>query len=134
MNEERKMETTEFDLSQIGQICIIVHDLERATKFYRESLGMKHLFNVPGMAFFDCGGIRLMLGLPEKPEFDHPASILYFKVEDIQKSFKTLSERGVRFEGAPHVIAKMSAYDLWLAFFRDSEKNFFSLMSEVPRK
>jgi len=123
-----------FGLSQIGQISVNVHDLERATAFYRDALEMKHLFTVPKMAFFDCNGIRLMLGLPEKPEFNHPSSVIYFKVDDIQKAFQTFSGRGVKFEDAPHLIAKMPDHDLWMAFFRDSENNFLALMSEVTRK
>jgi methylmalonyl-CoA/ethylmalonyl-CoA epimerase len=125
---------TELALSQIGQISVTVHNLERAVEFYRDKLGMKHLFTVPHMAFFDCNGIRLMLGIPEKPEFDHPSSVLYFKVDDIQSAFKTLSERGVKFEGQPHLVAKLEIHDLWMAFFRDSENNLLSLMSEVVRK
>lgn len=127
-------QSTNFGLAQIGQISINVHDLERATAFYRDTLGMKHLFTVPQMAFFDCNGIRLMLGLPEKPEFDHPSSIIYFKVDDIQNIFKTFSGRGVKFEDEPHPIAKMSNHDLWMTFFRDSENNFLALMSEVKPK
>jgi len=122
-----------FGLAQIWQIAINAHDLERAVNFYRDRLGMKHLFTVPKMAFFDCGGIRLMLGLPEKLEFDHPSSILYFKVADIQAAFQTLSAREVRFEDQPHLIAKMPDHDLWMAFFRDSENNLLALMSEVLR-
>ncbi|MCG3119613.1 MAG: hypothetical protein ALAOOOJD_02053 [bacterium] len=118
-------------LAQIGQISVNVHDLERATAFYRDALGMQHLFTVPKMAFFDCNGIRLLLGLPEKPEFDHPSSIIYFKVDDIQNIFQTFSSRGVKFEDAPHLIAKMPDHDLWMAFFRDSENNLLALMSEV---
>jgi methylmalonyl-CoA/ethylmalonyl-CoA epimerase len=125
---------TELALSQIGQISVTVHNLERAVEFYRDKLGMKHLFTVPHMAFFDCNGIRLMLGIPEKPEFDHPSSVLYFKVDDIQSAFKTLSERGVKFEGQPHLVAKLEIHDLWMAFFRDSENNLLSLMSEMVRK
>jgi predicted enzyme related to lactoylglutathione lyase len=120
-------------LSAIGQIAIRVHDLERATAFYRDALGMKFLFQVPQLAFFDCGGIRLMLSRPERPEFDHPGSILYFAVPDIQQAYQELSSRGARFEAAPHIIAPMPAYDLWMAFFRDSEDNLLALMSEVPR-
>ena len=122
-----------FGLSQIGQISVTVHDLERAVGFYRDRLGMKHLFTVPKMAFFDAGGVRLMLGVPEKPEFDHPSSILYFKVGDIQEAHRTLSGRGVAFEGVPHLIAKLETHDLWMAFFRDSEKNLLAVMSEVAR-
>ncbi len=128
------MASANFGLSQIGQIALNVHDLERAVAFYRDKLGMKHLFTVPKMAFFECGGIRLMLGLPEKPEFDHPSSILYFKVDDIQIAFRALSSRGVSFEGDPHLVAKMPTHDLWMAFFRDSENNLFALMSEEATK
>lgn len=128
------MASANFGLSQIGQIALNVHDLERAVAFYRDKLGMKHLFTMPKMAFFECGGIRLMLGLPEKPEFDHPSSIIYFKVDDIQTAFRTLSQRGVSFEGEPHLVAKMPTHDLWMAFFRDSENNFFALMREEATK
>jgi methylmalonyl-CoA/ethylmalonyl-CoA epimerase len=125
---------TAVALSQIGQISVNAHDLERAVAFYRDKLGMKHLFTVPHMAFFDCNGIRLMLGLPEKPEFDHPSSIIYFKVDDIQNAHQVLSNRGVKFEDQPHLVAKLEAFDLWMVFFRDSESNLLCLMSEVARK
>lgn len=120
-----------FGLSRIGQIVINVHDLARATAFYRDTLGMRFLFEVPKMAFFDCGGVRLMLGLPERPEFDHPASILYYKVDDIHTAHQVLKERNVAFESAPHLIARMPDHELWMAFCRDSEGNTLALMSEV---
>ena len=120
-----------FGLSAIGQIMVTAHDLDRAVEFYRDTLGVKHLFTVPKMAFFDCGGISLMLGVPEKEEFDHPSSIVYFNVDDIQGAHETLVARGVRFEGQPHLVAKMESYDLWMAFFRDSENNLMALMSRV---
>lgn len=118
-------------LSQIGQISMNVHDLARAVSFYRDKLGMKLLFEVPKMAFFDCGGIRLMLGIPERPEFDHPGSIIYYKVTDIQATADRLASRGVAFEGAPHLVARLNTHDLWLGFFRDTEGNMLALMSEV---
>lgn len=124
-------EATCVTLSQIGQIAINVRDVERAVAFYRDTLGMRFLFQVPNLAFFDCGGVRLMLGKAEKPEFDHPASILYYKVDDIQGVWRTLSSQGVRFEGEPHLIARMPDHELWMAFFRDSEENMLALMSEV---
>jgi methylmalonyl-CoA/ethylmalonyl-CoA epimerase len=125
-------ETNNFSLSTIGQIAVNAHDLERATHFYRDQLGMNHLFSVPPqMAFFDCDGVRLMLSLPEKPEFDHPSSILYFKVPNIQAATQTLTDRGVQFEEQPIFVANMGTYDLWLASFRDSENNLLALMSEV---
>ncbi len=120
--------------SRIGQIATIVHDLDRAVAFYRDTLGFRFLFQAgPKLAFFDCGGIRLMLSIPEKPEFDHPGSILYFKVDDIQATYHTLEGRGVRFEGEPHLVAKLDTHDLWMAFFRDVDDNLLALMSEVQR-
>jgi predicted enzyme related to lactoylglutathione lyase len=119
-------------LSRIGQIFINVHDLARAVTFYRDSLGMKFLFEVPRMAFFDCGGVRLMLGLADRPEFDHPASILYYRVDDIEAAHAALVSRGVVFSAKPHVVARMPTFVLWLAEFRDSEGNNLALMSEVP--
>jgi len=128
-------EASGFGLSQIGQIAISVQDVDKAVAFYRDVLGLKLLFQAPpGLAFFDCGGVRLMLARPEKPEFDHPASTLYFKVADIQQATATLESRGVRFEEAPHLIAKMPDHELWMAFFRDGERNLLGLMSEVRPK
>jgi methylmalonyl-CoA/ethylmalonyl-CoA epimerase len=120
-----------FGLSTIGQISVRARQLDRAVEFYRDTLGMKHLFTVPGLAFFDCAGVRLMLGLPEKPEFDHPGSILYFRVPDIHAAHRTLGERGVQFVDEPHLIAKLPDHDLWMCFFRDSEENLMALMCEV---
>lgn len=122
-------------LSRIGQIFVNVHDLDRAVKFYRDTLGMQFLFLAPpGMAFFDCGGIRVMLGVAERPDLNHPASIIYYKVDDIEKVYETLNARGVIFIAKPHLVAPMPDYDLWLADFKDSEGNILALMSEVPRK
>ena len=126
-------DATDLSQTRIGQISITVHDLDRAVAFYSQTLGLKHLFTVSKLGFFDCGGIRLMLAVPESPEFDHPSSVLYFSVDDIQAVFTSLSERGVRFERPPHLIAKMDSYDLWMASFRDSENNLLSLMSNVAR-
>lgn len=120
-------------LGDIGQIAINVNDLARATAFYRDTLGMKLLFEFPGLAFFNAGGIRLMLSKAEKPELDHPASILYYRVSDIIGNHETLVARGVHVEEAPRLIAPMPDHDLWISGYRDSEDNLFCLMSEVQR-
>ncbi len=121
-----------LSLSRIGQISVIVHDLDRAVAFYRDVLGMKFLFQAPPkLAFFDCGGIRLMLSLPEEAEFDHPGSILYYKVDDIQATWKALSDHGADLRSEPHLLARMPDHELWMAFFRDTEGNTLALMSEV---
>jgi len=124
----------DFGLSAIEQIAINAHDIDRAVNFYRDKLGMKHLFSVPpNLAFFDCDGIRLMLSLPARPEFDHPSSIIYFRVDDIQQAYRTLSERGVIFEETPAFVADMGSYNLWIGAFRDSENNLLALMSHVAK-
>ncbi|HUE52201.1 MAG TPA: VOC family protein [Terriglobales bacterium] len=125
--------TPGIGISRIGQIAINVHDLNRATAFYRDTLGLRLLFTAGKLAFFDCGGVRLMLDTPEKPEFDHPSSILYFAVTDIKAAHQQMVAQGVRFEDEPHVIARMPDHDLWMTFFRDSEQNLLALMSEVAR-
>ena len=102
------MAATGTGISRVGQIAINAHDVERATAFYQDALGLKLLFKAPpGLAFFDCGGVRLMLSRPEKPEFDHPGSILYFAVPDIQAAYAVMKGKGVHFEDEPHLLAKM---------------------------
>ncbi len=121
----------QFGLDRIGQISVNVKDLNRAVEFYRDVLGMRPLFQVPKLAFFDCGGIRLMLSPPETPEFDHAASVIYYKVDDIQAAHAALRGCGVPFDGEPHLIARMPDHELWMAFCRDPEGNVLALMSEV---
>lgn len=122
-----------FGLARIGQIAVRVHDLERAIAFYRDVLGMRFLFQAPpGLAFFDCNGVRLLLDKPQDAAFDHPASVVYYSVPDIQTAHQTLLTRGVSFLRKPHVIAKLGAVELWMAFFRDPDENVLALMSEVP--
>ncbi len=108
-----------------------VVDLDRAVVFYRDTLQVPFLFQVPGLAFFNCGGVRLMLDKPEGAEVAAGNSVLYFKVADIQAEARSLVARGVKLEGDPHVIAKLPDHDLWMVFFRDPEGNLLALMSEV---
>jgi methylmalonyl-CoA/ethylmalonyl-CoA epimerase len=118
-------------LAAIGQIAVNAHDIPRAVRFYRDTLGMRLLFEAPPkMAFFDASGVRLMLSLPEREEYDHPGSVLYFRVDDIDASHATLSERGVNFLDKPHLIARMPDHELWMTFFKDSEGNTLALMCE----
>lgn len=119
-----------FGLSSIGQIAITITNLDRAVAFYRDTLGLKLLFQVPGMAFFDCAGIRLMLSGSENPGEQY-SSILYFRVADIQSAAKTLESRGAPFDQLPHLVAHMPDHDLWMAFFRDPDCNLLALMSEI---
>ena len=118
-------------LTAIGQISVHVNDMERATAFYRDVLGMTFLFPAGHMAFFDCGSVRLMLtthlGAGEQ------TSVVYYKVDDLTATVAALKERGATFDSEPHCIAEMPDHDLWMAFLKDSEGNLVGLMSEVRR-
>jgi methylmalonyl-CoA/ethylmalonyl-CoA epimerase len=120
-------------LNQIGQLAIHADDLDRAVAFYRDTLGMRFLFQAPpALAFFDCGGIRLMLdAVKEKDTDERISSMIYYKVADINATYETLVSRGVSFVSKPHLIAKLPDHDLWMGFFRDSENNLVGLMSEL---
>jgi len=122
-----------MNLNQIGQIALHADDLDRAVAFYRDTLGMKFLFQVPpGLAFFDCGGIRLMLdAIKEKELPERVNSVIYYRVPDIQAAYEELSSRGVEFHSKPHLIAKLPDHDLRMAFLRDTENNLIGLMAEV---
>jgi methylmalonyl-CoA/ethylmalonyl-CoA epimerase len=124
-------DTAVFGLGTIGQISMRATDLPRAVTFYRDMLGVRHLFDAgPDLSFFDCGGVRLMLSKPEK-DFDHPGSVLYFRVDDIHAAHRILSGRGVEFIDAPHLIARLPDHELWMSFLHDSEGNTLALMSEI---
>ena len=120
-------------ITHIGQIAINIKDVDRAVDFYQEKLGLPLLFRAGQLAFFQSGQTRLMLSKAEKPEFDHPSSILYFAVPDIQAAHAKMQEKGVRFEDEPHLIARMPDHDLWMVFFRDSEENLMGLMNAVRK-
>jgi len=123
--------TPAVGLSAIGQLSVNAHDIPRAVRFYRDALGMRLLFEAPPkMAFFDSGSVRLMLSLPETAEYDHPGSVLYFRVDDIEQAHAALKERGVEFKDKPHLIARMPDHELWMTFFKDSEGNTLALMAE----
>ncbi len=122
-------------LSRIGQIAVPVADLDRAIAFYRDTLGMTFLFRAPpGLAFFDCSGVRLMLDLPEAGQDgrSRSGSIIYYRVPDIQATYGALKSRGVLFVDEPHRIARMPDHELWMCFLKDTEGNTLGLMAEKP--
>ena len=125
------MNNTEPELAALGQIGLTVDDLAAAVPFYRDRLGLKHLFDAPpAMSFFRCGSVRLMLSQPERPEADRFSAAIYFKVEDIQAARDALVGRGVTFEAEPKMLARMPDHELWMAFFRDPSRNLLGLMCE----
>ena len=120
----------EANLSRLHQIAISVRDVDRATRFYRDALGVPFLFSAgPNLAFFDLSGIRLMLSLPEAG-LEPPGSVLYFSTDDIRHTHQALIARGVRFRTAPHKVATLADREVRLADFEDGEGNILALMSE----
>jgi predicted enzyme related to lactoylglutathione lyase len=125
-----------MDLSEatVGQLLIPVENLERAVSFYRDTLGLRFLFSAPPqMSFFQAGNVRLLIGVPEPGQARARGSAVYFRVADIHAVFRTLSERGVRFSGDPHVVHRTPTSELWLAEFLDPDGNHLVLMSESAR-
>jgi catechol 2,3-dioxygenase-like lactoylglutathione lyase family enzyme len=119
-------------LGRIQQIALVQHDVARAVPFYRDGLGLPLQFEVAGMAFFDAGGVRLMLTRPSAPEFDHPNSILYFEVPDCAPAHAALTSRGVPFDDAPHLVGRTATHELWMAFCRDPERNLIGISEQRP--
>lgn len=121
-----------FGLSIIGQISIPVNDLERSISFYQDLLGMEFLFKAPpGLGFFNCNGVRILLDETGEMKLGRHSSIIYFTVQDIHISYEVLSARGVIFKQKPDLIAHMPDHDLWMSFFHDPDSNLLALMSEV---
>ena len=122
---------TGSELVAVGQIGLTVDNLEKSVAFYRDVLGLKHLFDAPpGMSFFACGNLRLMLSRPEQPGAERFNAVIYFSVGDIHATRDLLVGRGVTFEAEPRLLAKMPDHELWMAFFRDPSNNLLALMCE----
>src|SRR5690606_12915546 len=116
-------------IANLGQVSLVADDVERATAFYRDVLGLVHLFSAGGMSFFDAGGVRVMLG-PRGGEFEHGSSILYYRVPSMDVEHARLAAAGVRVLEAPREVFRQAGHALWLAFYADSEGNAFALMEE----
>ena len=120
---------------ELAQVTNVVHDVERAVRFHRDTLGLPLLFQAPpSLAFFQVGSVRLMLSPPENPEQDHPGSVLYLRVKDIESVHRTLTGKGVRFVDQPHRVHDAPDYELWMTFFHDPDNNPLALMEEKPKR
>jgi len=125
--------SSNVEIEKVGQIAIAISDLKMSIFFYRYILGLELLFEVPsGLAFFNCGGIRLMLTTVQGKEDDHNTSVIYYKVSDINKTTEILHNKGVKFEREPQFAAKMADHDLWIGFLRDPDNNLIGIMAELP--
>ena len=120
---------------ELAQVTNVVHDIDRSVRFYRDTLGVPLLFQAPpSLAFFQLGGVRLMLSPPETAAQDHPGSVLYLKVKDIEDVHRTLASKGVSFLDKPHRVHDAADYELWMAFFEDPDRNPLALMEEKPKR
>ena len=115
------------------QIALTSKNVPALAAFYRDVVGLKHLFDAgPNLSFFDLGGVRLMISVPSSPELDHAPSLLYYRVTDLEVVHAALKARGAREERPPGLTARMPDHELWTSFFRDSDNNLFALMCEKP--
>jgi catechol 2,3-dioxygenase-like lactoylglutathione lyase family enzyme len=120
-------------LGPLGQVSRHVSDIETAARWYGAVLGLPHLYTFGDLAFFDCGGTRLFLSVPDGGAAADSASILYFRVGDIHLAHDELRSRGVEFEGAPHLIHRHDdGTEEWMAFFRDPDGQPLAIMAQVP--
>ena len=116
----------------IGQLLVPVSNLDRAMTFYRDTLGLRHLFSAPPqMAFFQCGDIRLLVGVPPAGQAAQRGSAIYFQVADIEAVYRTLSGKGVKFTAAPHIVHRTPSAELWLTEFTDPDDNQLALMAQT---
>jgi catechol 2,3-dioxygenase-like lactoylglutathione lyase family enzyme len=128
MGDER---ASQGAITGIGQISLLIRDTDRATRFYEEALGLRHLYSFGDLVFFDCGGTRLYLHRVDDRDW-RPGSILYLRVGDIVSAHRDLTERGVPFQGAPHLVHRHEdGVEEWMAFFEDTEGNTLALISQV---
>jgi methylmalonyl-CoA/ethylmalonyl-CoA epimerase len=120
--------------SRIKQIAVPVREIQEATRFYRDVLGMRHLFDAPpALSFFDCGGVQLMLSGPEAQgehgSEQHP--VLFYDVTDIKSAHAKIKAAGADSIQEPHVVARMNGREIWIAFVSDGQGNMVGMMSDV---
>jgi len=122
-----------MNISGVGQIAIAISDLEESVNFYEKILKLEKLFDVPpNLAFFNCGGVRLMLTTLQGAEEDHKTSVIYYRISEIEAIFEELQSLQVNIERAPGMAAKMEYHELWIGFIRDPDGNLVGLMEDKP--
>jgi methylmalonyl-CoA/ethylmalonyl-CoA epimerase len=125
----------ESQFIEIAQIALTVSDLDQSIEFYRDVLGLPLLFTAPpGLAFFQCGSVRIMLGAAAQGGTQEKmTSTMYFRVTDIYRSAEVLNKRGLIFERDAHLVASLPDHDLYMAFFRDPDHHLLALMCEQAK-
>lgn len=115
---------------KLGQVAVNVENVKRAVTFYKDVINLSLLFEMDDLAFFQCGDTRLLLSRAEKEEFNHPSSVLYFQVEDLNSEVLRMKEAGATFTDEPHMVAKVEDTETWMVFFKDTEGNTLALMNK----
>lgn len=130
--ERPAMDDDVLQLGPLGQVSLYATDAARTEQWYRDVLGLPHVFTFGNLVFFDCGGVRLYIHAVGADEW-RKSSILYFLVPDIAAAHRQLTERGVEFSGAPHMIYSDddTGVEEWMAFFDDPDGNTLAIMSRV---
>ena len=116
------------------QVALTTTDINRSSRFYRETLGLKQLavIDPPGLAFFDVNGVRL--SLLQDAAAEPSSSVIYFRVADIDAAVAVLKEKSVSLEQDPELVFKdtkgqfgEAGEEEWMAFFRDPDGNLLAL-------
>jgi len=124
----------ELTIDGLHQVALTTRDINRSSRFYRETLGLKQIavLDPPGLAFFDVDGVRLsmMQNLTGEPS----SSVIYFRVADIDAAVAVLKQRAVDLEQEPELVFRDSkgqfgeaGEEEWMAFFRDPDGNLLAL-------
>lgn len=120
------------ELNGVIQIAIPARDIDRATAFYRDTLGLGVLMKGPNMSFLECGAIRIYLDANPR-DTAGGNSLVYFRATNIEHAHAALKGSGVTIHQEPHVIASLTDRDVWLMWIRDSESNLLGIMEERPK-
>jgi DNA-binding CsgD family transcriptional regulator/catechol 2,3-dioxygenase-like lactoylglutathione lyase family enzyme len=129
---EQSVTGDSLSLGPLGQVSMYAVDAGRAEAWYRDVLGLAHVFTFGDLVFFDCAGVRLYIHAVGAEQW-RKTSVLYFLVPDIDVAYRELQRRGVHFEGAPHMIYKDdgTGVEEWMAFFDDPDGNMLAIMARV---
>ena len=128
------IKTKKFQIQGVGQIAISVQKFEEAVTFYRDVLELPMIFRneKPPMVFFECNGVRLMVAVPTSEEHNHSSSVIYYRIDDIHAAHQALLDKGISFDQNPHSVGKTQTHDVWMAFFRDPDKNVLAIVQDIP--
>src|SRR5439155_23323078 len=110
--------TATVTLDRITQIAIPVKSVEEAKTFYRDTLGLRHLFDAPpALSFFDCGGVRLMLAGPEAqgPDGEQQHPVLFYDVSDIKETHERIKSSGAKRLDEQHMMTRINGRDTRVA-------------------